>query len=72
VALPVELDFDQGISLRQDKLLRWVKRVLEIPQDLGGGTERAEDDIPARTSNWSDDLSSLQELLKPSGRTFSG
>jgi hypothetical protein len=30
VALTVEPDFDQGVSLRQDKLLGWVKGVLEI------------------------------------------
>ena len=71
MAVTVEFDFDQWVGLRQDKLLRWVKGVLKIPQDLRGGTERGEDDISARATNRSDDLSCLQQLAKPFGGAFS-
>ena len=69
--MAVELDSDEVVGLRQDKLLRWVEGILEIPHDLRGGTERGEDDVAARATDRSDDLSRLHQLRQPFGGAFS-
>src|SRR5271157_213948 len=66
VLLAVAFDLNNGIRLRQDKFLRWMEGIREIPRHFGGGTDIGEKDVSRRRTGWSNNLSQLKQPFKPS------